>query len=178
MKIAVAGLGYVGTSIAILLARHNTVVAVDIDPQRITALNARRAPVTDPDCQEYLRRHNLDLRATADPQDAYARADFVIIATPTNYDPNSNFFYSSSVRNVITEVNRIAPEAVIVIRSTVPVGFTAAIRTESGNPNIFFSPEFLREGRAFHDNLHPSRIVVGEKRARAQFRTASATGRA
>lgn len=168
MKIAVAGLGYVGTSIAILLARHNEVAALDIDPRRVEALNAGISPVTDPDCQDYLTRHSLDLRATQDPQGAYAGAAFVIIATPTNYDPKSNFFDTSSVRSVIAEVSRIAPEAVIVIRSTVPVGFTAAIRAESGNPNILFSPEFLREGRALHDNLHPSRIVVGEDSDRAR----------
>lgn len=168
MKIAVVGLGYVGTSIAILLARHNRVVALDTNDTRVAALNARISPIIDPDCSEHLRRYDLDLTATLDRAEAYAGADFVIVATSTNYDPQTNFFDTTSVRAVIDDVTLVAPEAVIVIRSTVPVGFTAQVRAETGNPNIFFSPEFLREGRALRDNLHPSRIVVGEDSDRAR----------
>jgi UDPglucose 6-dehydrogenase len=168
MKIAVAGLGYVGTAMAVLLAQHNEVVALDLVADRVGAINARRAPIVDPDCTEFLATRPLDLRATLDPVDAYAGAEFVIVATPTNYDPHTNTFDTSSVLSVIEQVGRIAPEAVIVIKSTVPVGFTVATRASTGNPNILFSPEFLREGRALHDNLHPSRIVVGERSARAE----------
>ena len=168
MKIAVAGLGYVGTSIAILLARHNQVVAIDLDPARVAAINAGQAPIVDPDCAAWLQRGGLTLRATRDPAEAYGGADIVVIATPTDYDPRSNAFDTSSVRAVIDQVGQLAPQALIVIKSTVPVGFTLATRAETGNDNIVFSPEFLREGRALHDNLHPSRIVVGEKSARAE----------
>jgi len=168
MKIAVVGLGYVGTSIAILLARHNQVVALDLLPERVAAINARRTPIRDPDCEIWLAEHPLDLRATLDPADACGGADFVVVATPTSYDPARNAFDTSSVLSVIDQVSRHAPEAVIVIKSTVPVGFTLAARAASGNDNIIFSPEFLREGRALHDNMHPSRIVVGEKSPRAE----------
>lgn len=167
MKIAVVGLGYVGTSVAILLARQNQVVALDTNAARVDALNARTSPISDPDCSDHLTRHTLDLRATLDAHEAYEGANFIVVATSTNYDPQTNYFDTSSVRAVIDDVTRIAPEAVIVIRSTVPVGFTAQVRADTGNANILFSPEFLREGRALHDNLHPSRIVVGEDSPRA-----------
>lgn len=168
MKIAVAGLGYVGLSNAILLAQHNQVVAIDIAQARVDAVNARRSPIHDPECQDYLSNRKLDLHATTDPETAYRDADFVVIATPTNYDPQSNAFDTSSVEAVIDTVRRIAPEAVMVIRSTIPVGFVARIRDHMNCPNIVFAPEFLREGRALHDNLHPSRIVVGERSPRAR----------
>lgn len=168
MKIAIAGLGYVGTSIAILLAQHNSVVAFDTNPDRVDALSAGRSPIIDPDCSTYLAEHKLNLRATTDKDVAYRDADFVIIATPTNYDPKSNFFDTTSVRNVIADVSTIAPDAAIIIRSTVPVGFTKQMRSESGNSNIIFSPEFLREGRALRDNLHPSRIIIGEDNTHAR----------
>lgn len=168
MKIAIAGLGYVGTSIAILLAQHNSVIAFDTNPDRVDALSAGRSPIIDPDCSTYLVEHKLDLRATTDKDVAYRDADFVIIATPTNYDPKSNFFDTTSVRNVIADVSTIATDAVIIIRSTVPVGFTEQMRRESGNSNIIFSPEFLREGRALRDNLHPSRIIIGEDNTHAR----------
>ena len=168
MKIAVAGLGYVGTSVGILLAQHNTVIALDTDADRVRAVMAGRSPVADPDCSLYLAQKSLDLRATTETHEAYHGADFVVIATPTNYDPESNYFDTSSVHSVIDEVSAIAPDAVIIIRSTVPVGFTAQMRRESGNPNIIFSPEFLREGHALHDNLYPSRIIIGEDSLRAR----------
>jgi nucleotide sugar dehydrogenase len=166
-KIAVAGLGYVGLSNAILLAQHNQVVACDLSQARVDLVNARRSPIVDPECEDYLRNHALDLTATTDPAAAYTGADVVIVATPTNYDPVTNRFDTSSVEAVIAQVSALAPGALIVIKSTVPVGFTRAIRTGSGNANILFSPEFLREGRALYDNLHPSRIVVGEQSERA-----------
>jgi UDPglucose 6-dehydrogenase len=168
MKIAVAGLGYVGLSNAILLAQHNEVVAVDIDTARVEKVNARISPIIDSDCADYLSTRTLNLRATTNPQEAYADSDFVIIATPTNYDPQTNRFDTSTVEAVIEQVHRIAPGAVMVIKSTIPVGFTRRISELVGSGNILFSPEFLREGRALHDNLHPSRIVVGEKSDRAR----------
>jgi len=160
-KIAVAGLGYVGLSNAILLAQRNRVVAVDIDPGRVAAVNAGQSPIQDSDCTEWLARGTLDLTATTEAASAYAGANFVIIATPTNYDPETNRFDTSSVEAVIAGVLAVNRGAAIVIKSTVPVGFTLRMRAMTGYDNILFSPEFLREGRALHDNLHPSRIVVG-----------------
>lgn len=160
-KIAVAGLGYVGLSNAILLARRNRVRAVDTDPARVAAVNAGRAPIVDADCSDWLARGGLDLEATTDPAEAYAGANFIIIATPTDYDPTTNRFDTSSVETVIAQALKVNRNAAIVIKSTVPVGFTLRMRATTGYDNILFSPEFLREGRALHDNLHPSRIVVG-----------------
>ncbi|MCC5989171.1 MAG: nucleotide sugar dehydrogenase [Pararhodobacter sp.] len=169
MRIAVVGLGYVGLSNAILLAQHNSVTALDQAQERVEAVNARKAPIMDADCADYLENRTLDLTATTDPAVAFRNADYAIIATPTDYDPHTNRFDTSSVEAVIAQIRAINPDAVMVIRSTVPVGFTKRIRQATGCDNILFSPEFLREGRALHDNLHPSRIVVGERSPRAQF---------
>ncbi|WP_168583395.1 nucleotide sugar dehydrogenase [Gephyromycinifex aptenodytis] len=161
MKIAVAGLGYVGLANAVILAQEHEVVAVDVDPDRATAINERRSPIADPDIEEYLEHRTLSLRATTEPEEGYRDADFVIIATPTNYDAELNFFDTSSVDSVLSTVARIAPNATVVIKSTIPVGYTASTREKHPEQRILFSPEFLREGRALYDNLHPSRIVVG-----------------
>ena len=161
MNIAVAGTGYVGLSLATLLSQHHHVVAVDIIPEKVEIVNHRKSPIQDTYIEKYLAEKELDLTATTNAEEAYKDADFVIIATPTNYDPQKNFFDTSSVEAVIEQVMKINPNAIMVIKSTIPVGYTKHIREKLGSNNIIFSPEFLRESKALYDNLYPSRIIVG-----------------
>lgn len=169
MKIAVAGMGYVGLSNAVVLAQHHEVVAVEVDPSKVEQVNRRESPIEDVELEDYLGTHELDLTATSDKATAYVGATFVIVATPTNYDERTNYFDTSTVESVIDDVLAVNADASIIIKSTVPVGFTSRVRDEHPGASIIFSPEFLREGRALYDNLHPSRIVVGDTGERGRL---------
>ena len=168
MKIAIVGLGYVGLSNAILLARHHDVIAIDVDPEKVRMVAAGTSPIVDAECEKFLAEGKLSLRTTLDPREAFADAEFVIIATPTNYDPETNAFNTATIEQVVAQVTELSDTAVMVIKSTIPVGYTKSLIEKTGCDRIMFSPEFLREGQALHDNLHPSRIVVGERSERAE----------